>query len=314
MELKEGMQMEVLNQTQQVIDILEIDIMNVDYDKIAKLTGIPLGLYQRIFTYICNISLAGYVRKRKLTLSAEMLLAGSKNVTEAAMECGYESSAAFSRAFKEQFSVPPALITNEIYKEKGFHLLSFTDNDTYYVLKGRRVMAEIVKLEYVNMEDVLLIGISNKDYGVTTNELWKVFWEKGFDKKLYELKEHFVGMDDCIGLGYMTDFATDNGLGDTYIVVKYFEVGTPIPDGMTGRIIKGGTVAKEQIAAKNLDEIIGNAYILISDMVQKNGYMLDYEHFYWLEFYTVSRYCNAVESGAEQVILDWHMPCKKDAL
>jgi AraC-type DNA-binding domain-containing proteins len=308
------MLMEALNQIQQVIDILEDDIMNVDYDKIAKLTGIPLGLYQRIFTYICNISLAGYVRKRKLTLSAEMLLAGNKNVTEVAMECGYESIAAFSRAFKEQFSVPPALITNEIYKEKGFLPLSFTDNDTYYVLKGRRVMAEIVRIEYVNTEDVLLIGISNKDYGVTTDKLWKVFWEKGFDKKLSELKERQVGMDDCIGLGYMTDFADDNGLGDTYIIGKYFEVGTPIPDGMTGRIIKGGTVAKAQIAAKNLDDIISNAYILISDMAQKAGYVLDYEHFYWLEVYTVSRFCDAVESGSEQVVLDWHMPCKKDAL
>ena len=307
------MQMEVLNQTQQVIAVLEADIMNVDYDKISKLTGIPLGLYQRIFTYICNISLAGYVRKRKLTLSAQMLLAGSKNVTEAAMECGYESSAAFSRAFKEQFSVPPALLTYEIYKEKGFHPLSFTDNDSYYVLKGRRMMAEIIKLEYMDTEDVLLIGINNKEYGVTTSALWKVFWEQGFDKKLYALKEHQVGMDDCIGLGYMTDFTTENGLGDTYMVGKYFKVGTPIPEGMTGRMIKGGTVAKAQIAAKNLDGIISNAYLLISDMVQKNGYLLDYEHFYWLEFYTVSRYCNAVDSGAERVILDWHMPCQKAA-
>lgn len=109
MELKGEMQLEVLKQTQQVIDMLEADIMNVDYDKITKLIGIPLGLYQRIFTYICNILLAGYVRKRKLTLSAQMLLSESKSVTEMAMECGYESSSAFSRAFKEQFSVPPAL-------------------------------------------------------------------------------------------------------------------------------------------------------------------------------------------------------------
>ncbi len=316
MDWKEGMRMEALNQTQQVIDLLENDIMHVDYDKIAKCVGVPLGLYQRIFTYICNISLAGYVRKRKLTLSAQMLLAGSKNITEAAMDCGYESSAAFTRAFKEQFSVPPALITNEIYREKGFQPLSFTyhDHDTYYVLKGKRVMAELVKLEYENTEDMLLIGISSKDYGVTTHELWKVFWEKGFDKKLYEMKENQLGMDDCIGIGYMTDFAADNGLGDTYIVGKYFKVGTPIPDGMTGRIIKGGTAAKAQIAAKNLDDIIGSAYILISDMVQKNGYMLDYDAFYWVEFYTVSRFCNAAQSGAEQVILDWHMPCRKDGV
>jgi AraC family transcriptional regulator len=303
--------MEALNQTQQVIDLLEADIMNVDYRRIEKLTGIPIGLYQRIFTYICNISLAGYVRRRKLTVSAEMLLSGSKNVTEVAMECGYDSSSAFTRAFKEQFSVPPVLITKDIYIEKAFLPLSFTDNDSYYVLKGQRIMAEIVKLEYADTGDVLLIGISNKDYGVTTDQLWKVFWDRGFDKKLYELREHHIGMDDCIGVGYMTDFADDTGLGATYIVGKYFKVGTPIPEGMTGRIIKGGTIAEAQIGAKNLDDIISNAYILISSMVQKNGYTLVYDNFYWLELYTVSRFCEPLESGAKQVVLDWHMPCRK---
>ncbi|MHA6533674.1 helix-turn-helix domain-containing protein [Paenibacillus sp. BAC0078] len=303
--------MEALDQTQQVIDTLEADIMNVDYQKIEKLTGIPLGLYQRIFTYICDISLAGYVRKRKLTLSAEMLLLGSANVTEIAMECGYESSSSFSRAFKEQFSVPPAMITPGIYNEKAFHPLSLADKDSYYVLKGRRIMAELVKLEYENTEDMLLIGISNKDYGVTTNKLWDVFWEQGFDQKLAKLEEHQIGMEDCMGLGYMTDFSNDNGLGDTYIVGKYFKVNTPVPDGMTGRMIKGGTIAKAQIGAKNLDEIISNAYILISSMVQKNGYTLAYDNFYWLEAYTVSRFCDPLEHGAQQVILDWHMPCRK---
>lgn len=303
--------MEVINQTQQVIDLLEKDIMNVDYEKVTKLTGIPLGLYQRIFIYICNISMAGYVRKRKLTIAAENLLTGSQSVTEMAVECGYESSSAFSRAFKEQFSVPPALVTYEIYKANGFFPLSFTDNDTYFVLKGKRIMAELVKLEYEDTEDMLLIGISNKDYGVTTHQLWSVFWEKGFDKKLYELKEYQLGMDDCIGLGYMTDFSSDTGLGDTYMVGKYFKIETPIPEGMTGRVIKGGTIANAQIGAKNLDDIIANAYILISSFVQKNGYTLAYDDFYWLEFYTVSRFCEPLENGAEQVILDWQMPCRR---
>lgn len=303
--------MEALDQTQQVIDMLEADLMNVDYKKIEKLTGIPLGLYQRIFTYICDISVAGYVRRRKLTVAAEMLLAGSSNVTEIAMECGYESSSSFSRAFKEQFSVPPALITRDMYKDKAFLPLSVADKDSYYVVKGRRMMADLVKLEYENTEDMLLIGISNKDYGVTTNRLWDVFWGQGFDQKLVKLEEHQVGMEDCIGLGYMTDFTNDNGLGDTYIVGKYFRVNTPVPDGMTSRMIKGRTIAKAQISAKNLDDIISNAYILISSMVQKNGYTLDYDNFYWLEVYTVSRFCDPLDSGAQQVILDWHMPCSK---
>jgi AraC family transcriptional regulator len=83
------MRMNILDQTQQVIDMLEGDIFNADYKKISKLTGIPLGLYQRIFSYICGISITEYVRRRKLTISAERLLAGDTNVTDAAMRTAH---------------------------------------------------------------------------------------------------------------------------------------------------------------------------------------------------------------------------------
>lgn len=302
--------MEILNKTQIVIDLIESNMLEVNYETIAKVTGIPIGLYQRIFTYICDISLAAYIRKRKLTIAAKMILLDKRNITDIAFDCGYENSSSFTRAFKELFLVPPAMITEEIYREQAYQPISLTDNDTYYVLKGRKIMADIVKLEYEVTEDKLLIGVCNKDHGVITNELWNVFFGQQFDKKLAELEEKQIGMEDCIGLGYMTDFISDTGLGDTYIIGKYFKVGTPIPAGMTGRIIKGGMIVRAQVRGKNLDDIINNSYILISSMVEKNGYKIDSD-FYWVENYTVSRYCDAVERGDKQVILDWEMPCRK---
>lgn len=302
-----------MKQTQQVIDMLENSIFQTDFEKAAKITGIPLGLYQRLFSYICGISMTEYIRRRKLTESAKMLLEEKVNVTEASLCCGYENSASYTRAFKELFLVPPVQLTAEIYHRKAFHPLSFTDKDTYYVMKGRRIMAELVKIEYENTEDLLLIGISNHDYPVTGNkELWDIFWSRHFDDKLNALMEYQVGMEDCIGLGYATDFTSEEGLGDTYIIGKFFQPDTPVPEGMTGRLIKGRTIAKAQIGAKSFDDILNNAYLLMSDMVQKNGYELDYENFYWIEFYTVSRFCTPLETGQEQIICDWIMPCKKN--
>lgn len=301
--------MEVLDKTQQVIDLIESDLMNVDTGRIARLTGIPIGLYQRIFAYICNISISGYIRRRKLTVAAERLLVKENNITAIAMECGYDSCSAFSRAFKEQFLVPPALITCKHYEEKAFLPLALVDDDSYYVLKGRRVMAELVKIDYEETEDVLLIGIDSREHGVTTDLLWDVFWKGGYDQKLYELRDSWVGMEDCIGLGYMTGFTDETGLGSVYLIGKYCRPGTPVPAGMTGRMITGTTIAKAQIKAANLDDIIQNAYLLIADMVPRNGYTLRYQDFYWSEVYTISRYCNAAKSGAEQVILDFYMPC-----
>lgn len=301
--------MNVFSQTQEVLDLLEIDVFNVNYEKVAKLTGIPLGLYQRIFSYICNISMTEYIRRRKLTVSAEKLLSGEKNITDVAFDCGYENCSSFTRAFKDYFGVSPVKISFGIFKLKAFYPLSFSEKDTYYVLKGVKVMAELIKIEYENTEDMLLIGVSNKDYGVAGRELWDVYFNQHFDDRLTELISYQIDMEDCIGLGYYVP--SDNASVDTYIVGKMFEIGTSIPKGMTGIIIKGGTIARAQIRANNFNNILDNAYLLMSDMVSKNGYELKYNDFYWIEFYTVSRYCKAIESGAKQVVCDWIMPCIK---
>jgi AraC family transcriptional regulator len=102
-------------------------------------------------------------------------------VITVAMEYGYESHAAFTRAFKEQFGVPPISLTDEIFKTKSFTRFSFQEeNEPYMIMKGRRIMAELVKIEYVEMEERLLIGISKTDYGVDAPGLWKIYFEESF--------------------------------------------------------------------------------------------------------------------------------------
>ena len=53
-----------------VIDYIEQNIDDWDMNHISKLTGIPGGLYQRIFSYVCGISISEYVRKRRITEAA----------------------------------------------------------------------------------------------------------------------------------------------------------------------------------------------------------------------------------------------------
>jgi len=231
------------------------------------------------------------------------------------MEGGYDSHSAFTRAFKEQFGVPPTNLTYEIFKTRAYKCFSFQeDNETYFVMKGRRIMAELVKIEYAEMDERMLIGISKSAIGVGGHELWGVYFEDGYSKKLGELKDYQCDdmTEDYIGLGYASDFKDENSLGNEYIVGGYFKLGTPVPENMISKIIPKGIFVKAQVKGKNLDDIINNSYILISDMVQKNGYKLDYDNFYWTEVYTFERYCNPAENGAEELILDWYMPCIKE--
>jgi len=296
-----------------VIDCIEKNLKEVDYEKIEKITSTPIGLYQRIFSYICGISIAEYARKRKLTLAGFDILKNKENIIDVALEYGYESHSAFTRAVKEYFGVPPTALTSEILKNNSYERFSFQKNETYFVMRGVRIMANLVKITYEEMSERLLIGVSSKEKGVGGRGLWDVYFNSGADKKLNAMKDsQCKDIDENIGIGYARDFKSDSGLGDEYIVGKYFNPDTPIPDGLTGRIIPKGIIAKAQISGKNFDDILNNAYTLINDAAQKNGYRLDYSDFYWSEVYTCTRYCKPVENGADEIILDWFMPCVKE--
>jgi len=49
-----------------------------------------------------------YLTRWRLALAAQMLRAGREPVARIAERSGYESEAAFSRAFKREFGEPPA--------------------------------------------------------------------------------------------------------------------------------------------------------------------------------------------------------------
>lgn len=306
--------MDCFDEIEKVINYIESDLNCVDIGEISKLTGVPSGLYQRIFSYMCGISISEYVRKRKLTEAAYEVMRKKENIISVALKYGYDNHPAFSRAFKEQFEVPPTSLTIDKYNSNAYHRLSFQNEDTYYVMKGRRIMADIVKIEYVQMEDRLLIGITKANTSLANHELWQKYFEEGHSQRLGELEQYQSEdmTEEYIGLGYASEFVDEKSLGNEYVIGKYFKPGTKVPEGMIGKIIPGGIVAKAQIRGKNLEDIINSAYILINDMATKNGYHLDYDNFYWAEVYTYERYCRPAENGESEIILDWYMPCKKD--
>jgi len=49
-----------------------------------------------------------YLTRWRLQLGAQMLASTSRSVAQIAAEVGYESEAAFNRAFKREFALPPA--------------------------------------------------------------------------------------------------------------------------------------------------------------------------------------------------------------
>ena len=77
-------------------------------DQLAKEAGLSRSaLAERFATYV-GVPPMQYLQKWRLQLAASSLLEGTANIATIATKVGYESEAAFSRAFKKTVGMPPA--------------------------------------------------------------------------------------------------------------------------------------------------------------------------------------------------------------
>src|SRR5271165_1798416 len=79
----------------------------ISLESIAKSVGVTDHHLARAFGAVTGQSLMRYVRGRRLTEAARSLAAGEPDILKVALEAGYGSHEAFTRAFREQFQVTP---------------------------------------------------------------------------------------------------------------------------------------------------------------------------------------------------------------
>jgi transcriptional regulator GlxA family with amidase domain len=75
---------------------------------LAKEAGVSRSVLAERFRHYLNEPPMAYLTRWRLQLGAQMLASTSHSVAQIASEVGYESEAAFNRAFKREFETPPA--------------------------------------------------------------------------------------------------------------------------------------------------------------------------------------------------------------
>ena len=75
---------------------------------LAREAGLSRSVLAERFRYYLDEPPMAYLTRWRLELGARMLKSTSRSVAEVASEVGYESEAAFNRAFKRAFGTPPA--------------------------------------------------------------------------------------------------------------------------------------------------------------------------------------------------------------
>lgn len=133
--------METINAIQKAIDFIEDNLLgDLNADIIASHAYMSSFHFQRIFSIVCNISLAEYIRNRRLTLAAiEMKSSGAK-VIDIAYKYGYEAPESFSRAFTRFHGLSPLAArdsTGETNSFEKIHVQSILGGKAMQNLKQR---------------------------------------------------------------------------------------------------------------------------------------------------------------------------------
>jgi AraC family transcriptional regulator len=75
---------------------------------LAAVAGFSVSHFHRIFTAQIGENIVDYVRRVRLERAGRKLRMGAVDITEVALAAGYQTHAAFGKAFKQQFGLSPA--------------------------------------------------------------------------------------------------------------------------------------------------------------------------------------------------------------
>ena len=145
----------------------------IDPKKIQQLSGYPYAMFSRLFSILADMTLAEYLRNRRLSQAVHDLTQTSAKIIDIALMCGYDSADAFSAAFKKFHGVTPSQVRGgSAYKVFPPLQLSLK------ITGGKNMDIKIAQKPAVAVAGVLLEAIDNS--------LCPSAWKQLFEKQSFE--------------------------------------------------------------------------------------------------------------------------------
>ncbi|RAV09192.1 AraC family transcriptional regulator [Paenibacillus contaminans] len=161
--------MDWLTRMNRAMDYIEMNLTGeIELAEVAHRACCSSHQFQRMFSFITNVTLAEYIRRRRLTLAALELQNSDVKVIDIALKYGYESPVSFARAFQVLHGVTPAMARQVGTPLKAYPRLSFL-----ITIKGAEAMNYRIEIK----GDFQVFGIervfnSNGD-GETPAQFWQ---------------------------------------------------------------------------------------------------------------------------------------------
>ncbi len=144
--------MEWVERLNQSINYMEEHLTSeIDYERLGQIACCSAYHYQRMFAYMAGVTLAEYIRRRKMSLAAVDLQGKNEKIMDVAAKYGYSSPTAFNRAFQSIHGIAPSAV-----KEDGAAVKSFPPITFSIAVKG----AEEMNYRMVTKEAFRIVGVS----------------------------------------------------------------------------------------------------------------------------------------------------------
>ncbi|MWC29384.1 AraC family transcriptional regulator [Paenibacillus sp. MMS18-CY102] len=197
----------------------------ISYAEAAKAACCSSYHFQRMFSFITDVSLAEYIRRRRLTLAAfDLQHSAGVKVVDLALRYGYDSPEAFTRAFVQMHGTTPTAA-----RKAGTVLKAYPPMSFQLSIKGA------AEMNY-RIEEVAPFSVVGLSEQVSTEEafriipgLWADARDRGVFGTLWDIRreEHPIG--GILGVCANGEFGTNESFEYWLAIASDC---TELPEGM----------------------------------------------------------------------------------
>ena len=260
----EGMDgMDWLEAMNEAIDYLEDNLLEpLDIEGAARRALASSVHFHRMYHAITGVTVAEYVRRRRLTLAAQEVLGGAK-VLDTALKYGYETPEAFSKAFRKLHGISPSAARRSgarltAYPKLSFHISIRGDKDMNYKIVEKEAFSIIGKAKRISM-------VEGENF-----KLVPLFWNECMQDGSCEWLQARAGGHGLFGVGLNcnkeeTDF--------TYMIAVRYS-GGEIPSGYVKEEVPTATWAVFEAVGALPDAVQELLKRIFSEWLPGTGYKL----------------------------------------
>ena len=216
-----------LDNISHIVEFIENHLEDkLDLEDLARAANYSKYHLHRMFTSVVGLTVHTYIKRRRLTEAARLLIFTDKPIMEIALFAGYETQQSFTVAFKTMFQHSP----KKLRKSRNFYPLQLK-----YTVDGSKQLRGdmVVDIQITESDRMLLIGYTGntrRGFGIIRKCMMKLQLNKG---KIVNRTE-----TDClISLNDYTkkfDYNNEHPAFDFYGVAQVTDLSV-IPSGMVSK-------------------------------------------------------------------------------